>query len=205
MTASRLCAIPHLRYAGCTLSCHPPQREGHTMRGTQVMAKAPKKEDAIDLLKQDHREVEALFKEFEQLEDEMEAAEQVIETACTELKIHDKIETEIFYPAVREAAEQEEVEDLLDEAEVEHETVRELIGKLEGMDPTDEKRKAHFTVLTEYVKHHVQEEEKEMFPKLKKLKSLDLEGLGEQMKERKTELMAEMGVEMEESEDKETT
>ncbi len=169
------------------------------------MAKAPKKEDAIDLLKQDHREVEALFKEFEQLEDEMEAAEQVIETACTELKIHDKIETEIFYPALREAAEQEEVEDLLDEAEVEHETVRELIGKLEGMEPTDEKRKAHFTVLMEYVKHHVQEEEKEMFPKLKKLKSLDLEGLGEQMKERKTELMAELGVEMEESEDKETT
>jgi len=169
------------------------------------MAKAPKKEDAIDLLKQDHREVEALFKEFEQLEDDMEAAEQVIETACTELTIHDKIETEIFYPAVREAAEQEEVEDLLDEAEVEHETVRELIGKLEGMDPADEKRKAHFTVLMEYVKHHVQEEEKEMFPKLKKLKSLDLESLGEEMKERKTELMAEVGVEMEESEDKETT
>jgi hemerythrin superfamily protein len=154
-----------------------------------------KKEDAIDLLKKDHREVETLFKEFEQLEDNQEAAEQVIETACTELKIHDRIETEIFYPAVREAAEQEEIEDLLDEAEVEHDTVRELIEKLEGMDPTDEKRHAHFTVLTEYVKHHVKEEEKEMFPKVKKLQSLDLKALGLQMKEHKSALMAEMGIE----------
>ena len=110
---------------------------------------AQKKDDAIELLKKDHREVETLFKEFEALEDNAEAAEQVIETACTELKVHDKIETEIFYPALREAAQQEEIEDLLDEAEVEHDTVRELIEKLEGMDPTDEKRHAHFTVLTE--------------------------------------------------------
>src|SRR5688572_25580407 len=98
----------------------------------------PKKDGAIELLRKDHREVEALFKEFEELEDNQEAAEQVIETACTELKIHDRIETEIFYPAVREAAEKEEIEDLLDEAEVEHDTVRELIAKLEGMDPSDE-------------------------------------------------------------------
>ena len=155
----------------------------------------PKKDDAIQLLKKDHREVETLFKEFEALEDNAEAAEQVIETACTELKVHDKIETEIFYPAVREAARQEEMEDLLDEAEVEHDTVRELIEKLEGMDPTDEKRHAHFTVLTEYVKHHVKEEEKQMFPKLRKLKSLDLAALGQEMKARKEALMAEMGIE----------
>lgn len=160
-----------------------------------------KKEDAIDLLKKDHREVEGLFKEFEELEDNAEAAEQVIETACTELKMHDKIETEIFYPAVRQAAEQEEIEDLLDEAEVEHDTVRELIQKLEGMDPTDEKRHAHFTVLSEYVKHHVKEEEKEMFPKVKKLKSLDLKALGEEMKARKEALMGEMGVEAGEEQD----
>lgn len=170
------------------------------------MAKVQKKDDAIELLKQDHREVESLFNEFEKLKDEdEEAAAEIIETACTELQIHDKIETEIFYPAVREQAGDEEVEDLLDEAEVEHDTVRELIEKLEGMDSEDEKRHAHFTVLIEYVKHHVEEEEKEMFPKLKKLKGLDLEALGAEMKERKTELMAEMGVESEESEDKETT
>jgi hemerythrin superfamily protein len=164
------------------------------------MAKAQKKDGAIELLKQDHRSVEMLFKEFEELEDDQDAAEQVVETACTELKIHDRIETEIFYPAVRNAAEQEEVEDLLDEAEVEHDTVRALIQKLEGMDPSDEKRKAHFTVLMEYVKHHVKEEEKEMFPKVKKLKTLDLRAIGAEMKERKAALMAEMGIPVEEEE-----
>ena len=111
---------------------------------------------------------------------------------------------EVFYPAVREAAAQEEVEDLLNEAEVEHSTVRQLIEKIEGMSPQDEKRSAHFTVLVEYVKHHVKEEEKEMFPKVKKLESLDLSALGRQMKERKAELMGEMGIDaeaVEESED----
>ena len=167
------------------------------------MAKARgKKLNAIDLLKKDHREVEALFKEFEQLhEDGGEAAAQVIETACTELKIHDKIETEIFYPAVRQEAEKEETE-LLDEAEVEHNSVRQLIQTIEKMDPTDEKRHAHFTVLMEYVKHHVKEEEKKMFPKVKKLKGLDLGEIGGRMKERKAELMSEMGMEvMEEAEE----
>jgi hemerythrin superfamily protein len=169
------------------------------------MAKA-KKDDAIELLKQDHKEVDGLFKEFEKLEEDgEEAVEQVIATACTELKIHDKIEMEIFYPAVREAAEKEEVEDLLDEAEVEHSTVRQLIQTIEGMGAGEEKRNAHFTVLMEYVKHHVKEEEKEMFPKVKKLKELDLEALGREMKERKAELMAEMGMDVEELESEETT
>ena len=169
------------------------------------MAKSRKKDDAIELLKQDHREVEGLFKEFEQLEkDGEEAVEQVIATACTELEIHDKLETEIFYPAVREQAEEEEVEDLLNEAEVEHNTVRDLIQTIKGMSSGDEKRNAHFTVLMEYVKHHVKEEEKEMFPKVKKL-DLDLEQLGQQMKERKAELMSEMGIDAEAVEERETT
>ena len=155
------------------------------------------KEDAIQLLKNDHREVEMLFKEFEKLQDEGGGAvEPIIATACTELKIHDKLETEVFYPAIRESGDQE-IEDLLNEAEVEHTSVRELIQKIEGMQADDEKRNAHFTVLLEYVKHHVKEEEKEMFPKVKKL-GLDLKSLGAQMKERKTALMEEMGVAVEE-------
>ena len=159
-----------------------------------------KKDDAIALLKKDHREVEGLFKEFESLEEEDSGAvEQVIATACTELKIHDKLETEIFYPAIREqAGDEKEVEDLLNEAEVEHEHVRDLVQTLEGMSAEDEKRNAHFTVLMEYVKHHVKEEEKEMFPKLKKLE-IDFKAIGRQMKERKQELMAELGVEAEEA------
>jgi hemerythrin superfamily protein len=161
--------------------------------------------DAIELLRQDHRTVEDLFKQFEKLKDDDEdAAAEVIEAACTELKIHDRIETEIFYPAVREQAEEEEVADLLDEAEVEHDTVRELIEKLEGMEWEDEKLHAHFAVLTEYVKHHVKEEEQEMFPKVKKLKNVDLEAIGAEMMERKAELIAEMGVEAS-SEDETTT
>src|SRR5215213_8467261 len=85
-----------------------------------------KQDDAIELLKQDHRKVEQLFKQFEELkEEDEEATAEIVEAACAELQIHDKIETEIFYPAVREQAEDEEVEDLLDEAEVEHESVRE--------------------------------------------------------------------------------
>ncbi|MGZ8154070.1 MAG: hemerythrin domain-containing protein [Burkholderiales bacterium] len=172
------------------------------------MAKTRKEPDAIELLKKDHRQVETLFKEFEKLHesDQHEAADQIVETICTELQIHDKLETEIFYPAVRAQAEEEE-EDLLDEAEVEHTSVRELIQKIEDMGPGSDKRYAHVTVLVEYVKHHVKEEEKEMFPKVKKL-DLDLKELGARMKERKTELMAEMGMETEaeeESEEREST
>ena len=165
------------------------------------MAKAKKPAEtselnAIELLKNDHRKVEELFKQFEKLkDDDEEAAAIVIETACAELKIHDAIETEIFYPAVREQAEEEEIEDLLDEAEVEHEGVRQLIEKLAAMDPDDDMRKANFTVLMEYVKHHVGEEEKEMFPKVEKLKEFDLETLGAEMTERKADLMADMGIE----------
>ena len=157
--------------------------------------------DAIELLKQDHRKVDGLFKQFEELEDEPEAANPIIEAAVAELQVHDRLEMEVFYPAVREAAEEEEIEDLLDEAEVEHETVRELIEKINEAGLDDEMRKARFTVLTEYVKHHVEEEEKEMFPKVKKLKELDLEALATEMQERKTELMAELGVKAEEEEE----
>jgi iron-sulfur cluster repair protein YtfE (RIC family) len=143
------------------------------------------------MLLQDHRKVEDLFKQFEKLaEEDEEAANVVIEAACMELTVHDKLEVEIFYPALREAAD-DEIEDLLDEAEVEHEGVRELIEKLEAMALDDDKRKARFTVLTEYVKHHVKEEETEMFPKVKKLEGLDLAALGEEMAARKAELMAE--------------
>jgi len=82
--------------------------------------------------------------------------------------------------------------------------VRTLIQTIEGMDPKDEKRNAHFTVLMEYVKHHVKEEEKEMFPKLKKL-DVDFERIGQQLKERKAELMGEMGVETAEEESEDET
>ena len=156
--------------------------------------------DAIALLTTDHREVKDLFEQFDKLGDKAYAKKKnIAEEICTALTLHAMVEEEIFYPAVRGGA--KDAEDLLDEAEVEHDTVRALIQKLESMDPSDEKRKAHFTVLMEYVKHHVKEEEKEMFPKVKKLKSLDLNALGAQMKERKSALMGEMGIEVEEEQE----
>ena len=111
------------------------------------------------------------------------------------MEVHDKLETEVFYPAVRAAAaDDDDISDLLDEAEDEHQAVRELIEKLQEMEPDDDARDALFTTLIEQVKHHVEEEETELFPKLKKLKGLDLEALGAEMQERKVELHAEMGM-----------
>jgi hemerythrin superfamily protein len=161
------------------------------------MAKARSKTDqqnAIDMLLEDHKKVQKLFKDFEKLDrEDTEACQELVSTACTELKVHSMIEKELFYPAVRDQVEKEEDEDLLNEAEVEHQTVDQLVETLEGMDPGDAMYAAHFTVLSEYVKHHVHEEEKEMFPRVKKLKSLDLDALGEEMMGRKQELMAEFG------------
>ncbi len=155
--------------------------------------------NAIELLQQDHRMVEDLFEQFEEVKDNDEdAAAEIIESACAALQIHDKLETEIFYPGLREQAEEEEIEDLLNEAEIEHETVRELIDKIESLEWEDEKLYAHFTVLSEYVKHHVKEEEQELFPKLNQLTDVDLESLGAEMTERKAELMSEMGIETDE-------
>ncbi len=160
---------------------------------------------AIDLLTQDHKRIQKLFKDFDKVDrNDEEAVRELVETACLELQIHSMLEEEIFYPAVRAHVSDPSHEHLLNEAEVEHSSVRQLIQAIEGMSANDEKRNAHFTVLTEYVKHHVKEEEKEMFPKVKKL-DMDLAQLGQQMKERKAELMAEMGLDAEIIEESEST
>lgn len=155
--------------------------------------------DAIALLTEDHKKVQKLFKEFEKLseEDDDEGKQALVELICAELTIHATIEEEIFYPAARQAIEEEE---LLDEAEVEHATAKELIAQLEGMQAGDELYDAKVTVLGEYIDHHVKEEQNEMFPKVKKAK-LDLQALGEQMLERKQELQEEMGLVEDEDEE----
>jgi hemerythrin superfamily protein len=143
--------------------------------------------DALELLKADHEEVAELFVQFEDLDDDGEAGErqEIVSRACTMLTIHAQLEEEIFYPAVREAV--DELDDQLNEAEVEHATVKELIAKLQEMDPDDKMYAAHFTVLSEYVKHHVREEEDELFPEVEDA-GLDLDALGAQLMERKEEL-----------------
>jgi hemerythrin superfamily protein len=142
--------------------------------------------DAIDMLKQDHDKVEKAFKEFEKMDrQDTETCRSRIQTVCEDLKVHTTLEEEIFYPAVREAIEDE---DLMNEAAVEHETAKMLIEQLENMGTDDPNYFATFTVLGEYVKHHIKEEQGEMFPAAKKAK-VDLDSLGERMRARKEELV----------------
>ncbi len=143
-------------------------------------------QDAIQLLRADHRKVQGLFDQFEKARGEDRKAE-LAQEICAELKVHAQIEEEIFYPAAREALEQE---DLIDEATVEHASAKDLIAQIEQSGPGDDLFDAKVTVLGEYIKHHVKEEQNEMFPKLKKTK-LDLKSLGQQLAERKEALLAE--------------
>jgi hypothetical protein len=144
---------------------------------------------ALEMLKEDHDKVKKAFREFEKLDrEDTETLRQLVQTVCEELKVHTTLEEEIFYPAVREAVDDE---DIMNEAQVEHETAKMLIEQLENMGPDDPNFHATFTVLGEYVKHHVKEEEDEMFAEARKT-DLDFEELGTRMKERKTELMGEM-------------
>lgn len=139
--------------------------------------------DAIAILMADHKKVKKLFKDFDKLKDKGDIAqkEAIVDQICAELTVHAEIEEEAFYPAAREATGEE---DLLNEAEVEHTTAKDLINQLQSMDPSDPMYDAKVTVLGEYIDHHVEEEEKEMFPKVKKMK-LDLETLGEEIAEMK--------------------
>ena len=157
-----------------------------TQSGTQSNAMAAR-QDAIALLTADHREVHEMFEQFEQLGDRARATkEKLKEKICKALIAHTTIEEEIFYPAVREQI--EDGEDMVDEAVVEHAAAKDLIQQLQEMDPDDELFDAKVKVLGEQIDHHVEEEEKEMFPKVKK-SGLDLLALGQEMAMRKQELM----------------
>lgn len=145
--------------------------------------------EAIGMLLEDHRKVEKLFKDFEQAKSAGEKAG-IAREVCTELKLHTRIEEEIFYPSVRNM-DAENYGELLNEAAVEHAGAKSLISQLEGMSPEDEMFDAKVTVLREYVKHHVGEEEEQLFPKLAHDK-VDMRALGRQMGERKRQLMAEL-------------
>jgi hemerythrin-like domain-containing protein len=145
--------------------------------------------NAVDLLKEDHDKVKKAFKEFEKMDrSDTESCRELVETVCADLRIHTTLEEEIFYPALREAIDDD---DIMNEAAVEHETAKMLIEQLENMEPDDPNYFATFTVLGEYVTHHVKEEEGEMFPQAKKAQDLDLEELGGRMRERKDELVGE--------------
>ena len=138
------------------------------------------KTDATVLLERDHNEVKKLFKQYEKLsrnEADGQERQALAAQICSMLTVHSTIEEEIFYPASREAG-------------VEHASAKDLIAQIQSMSPDDELYDAKVTVLGEYVNHHVEEEEGQMFPKCRRAK-MDLAGLAQALAERKSELMAE--------------
>jgi hemerythrin-like domain-containing protein len=154
--------------------------------------KATTAPDAIALLKDDHAQVTKMFEQYDKLGDKAHAKKlDLARRICAELKVHTQIEEEIFYPATRAALPKED--DLLDEAQVEHDGAKNLVGQIEAMQPGDELFDAKVTVLSEYIKHHVKEEHTEMFPKVRKTK-LDLRELGMRMAFRKEELAKQAGL-----------
>jgi hemerythrin superfamily protein len=147
--------------------------------------KAPKAQEATALLKADHKLVSMLFEQYESAKSSTKK-KAIVAQICTELTVHAQIEEEIFYPQVKEALKDKE---LIPEATVEHATLKELIAQIEDGEPGDELYDAKVKVLSEYVKHHVKEEQNEIFPKAKASK-LDMYALGEQLQQRKEELLA---------------
>jgi len=147
------------------------------------------KNDAIKLLTADHAKVKKMFKEFEKLskKDDEEGKQELATQICQELTVHAQLEEEIFYPAAREAIEDEE---LMNEAVVEHNSAKELIAQIQSMGASDPMFDATVKVLGEYVNHHIEEEQNEIFPKVEKAK-VDLEEIGAEIAQRKEELMEE--------------
>lgn len=172
-----------------TTSANP--KTSAVSKTTGKTTKPAKVYDAIALLKEDHKRVKKLFKDFDKLkekggEEEKQALVQVI---CMELTVHTQIEEEIFYPAVRKAIDDK---DLMNEAEVEHASAKDLIKQIQTMPVSDTYYDAKVTVLGEYVDHHVEEEQNEMFKKARKAK-VDMEKLGKKMAARKRAILRELG------------
>lgn len=159
-----------------------PKKSAHKTGKSATTSGGP---DAIALLKADHREVEKLFGQFEKAKDS-DRRKALADKICLELRIHMQIEEEIFYPASREVLKDD---DIVDEAVVEHAAARDLMGEIEGMRPTEDLFDAKMTVLQEQIEHHVEEEETEYFPKVKKT-DMDIKAIGARLKTRKEELLA---------------
>jgi hemerythrin HHE cation binding domain-containing protein len=143
-------------------------------------------DNALAVLRADHERVSELFGRFTRLKSNGPQKAQLVERICDELEVHTRIEEELFYPSIRPAL----GTDLLDEAQVEHESAKALIEQLRGMKPGDTLYDAKVTVLGEYVQHHVKEEQDEMFPQVEKM-DLDLVALGRALKTRKRQLKGE--------------
>jgi hemerythrin superfamily protein len=135
------------------------------------------------MLQEDHAKVKALFSRFEEARTGAQK-ERLASEICHALKVHAELEEQVFYPPVRDAIGDD---DLMDEAEVEHRSAKDLIAQIESSSADGDKFDAMVTVLGEYVRHHIQEEEGEIFRKVR-ASELDLVSLAQQMRARKSEL-----------------
>ena len=142
---------------------------------------------AVELLEEDHSEVESLFEEYQSLEQDS-AKEALALKICMMLQVHAQIEEEIFYPEARNAITKPE---LIDEAIVEHASAKQLIGEIEAMEVGDNLRDAKVKVLGEQIRHHIEEEEAELFTEVEN-SEMDLNALGRRMAERRTELLQQV-------------
>ncbi|MDP9088249.1 MAG: hemerythrin domain-containing protein [Pseudomonadota bacterium] len=152
-------------------------------------AKTAAKQNAVALLKADHKQVKEWFEEFESARSA--GKKQMLATnICKALTVHCAIEEEIFYPAFFKATKDK---DMHHEAIIEHDGAKKLIAEIEASDPTDDYFDSKVHVLSEMIKHHVREEEKPdgMFAESQQSRKMDLEELGRMLLERKNTLMAE--------------
>lgn len=148
-------------------------------------SRASRPQEATALLRADHKHVAALFADYKKANTAAKK-KHIVAQICTELTVHAKVEEEIFYPAVKQALNDTE---LVPEATVEHATLKALIAQVKDVEPEGEMFDAKITVMSEYVKHHVKEEQTEMFRKAKTT-ALDMRELGARIAARKKELLA---------------
>jgi hemerythrin superfamily protein len=149
------------------------------------------KHDVIVLLKNDHDEFKRLFKQFDKLAEkgDTKGKLKIANKVCAEVIAHSMAEEEVFYPGARSATEDDA---MMNEGIVEHDNAKDLIAQIQAMDPADPMYDAKVTVLGEYITHHVDEEEEEMFPEVRKSKELDLRGLAVIFTARKQEILAQL-------------
>ena len=161
-----------------------PRRASATTASRTTPRKA--QPDAIRLLKADHAKVDAMFKRYEKARSDHKAG--LAREICKELRVHTRIEEEILYPALRAAAKAaDDMDDLLDEAIVEHQGAKQLIAEIEAGSPGDDLFDAKVKVLGEYIRHHIKEEHSDIFPIARK--RIDVKAIGERLESRKAELM----------------
>lgn len=152
---------------------------------------------ALELLSTDHRKVEAMFDRYEEMVEEDDVSRIALaQRICMELTVHALVEEELFYPWLRENLDDMH---LLEEAYVEHKSAKQLIAEIEAQGEVDETYDAKVKVLGEYIKHHVKEEEDEIFPKVSS-ETEELDELGQELAARKAELMMELGLDKDEEE-----